>query len=235
MGERMRAYVRVRNRGPRTVASAVLKLHWTVQQPLPPLQAGFWSVFPGNSILPGGWAPLSPKTLSSLAYSGQSIAGCPGRTTPKCGTNDASDENGAAPVDQSHIEVFGLPAMDWDTDANEKLSLLAVVHSAQDPVVAKMPGAPSIDVFDPFDITSWDNNIALWTDPFPSCEEWLVKVIAVVLFIIAVIVITIIIRFWPRRRVIVVITILVAVTIVIYIYIRYPACAVQIFDLVAIS
>lgn len=229
----IRVYVRVRNRGPERVTSAKLKLHWTHKQPLPSLQADFWTKFPADTnmpVSPQSWVPLPFADLSSINYSGESIAGCPERQVPICGSNDPTDPAGAPPQDLASITIFDLPAMDIDKPSGDRLSLLAIVHSDEDPVVAKLPVSQPNNFFDPLTAVIWDNNISLWADTEPACDLLIIKILIVVLIIAVLVIIIVTIRFWPRRRIVVVITITVVIAILIFIYIRIPACVIQVID-----
>lgn len=83
-----RVYVRVRNRGPRTVTLATpvtVKLHLAYAGAGMPLLPGdFWAVFPDNSSNIADWQPLACSTgdvtctITNLPYSGSSVAGTAG-------------------------------------------------------------------------------------------------------------------------------------------------------------
>jgi subtilisin family serine protease len=75
-GIRNRVYVRVRNRGYRTVNSVTVKLHWAdACAGFPALPTDFWDRFPADASDVSVWHPFPPKTISDLRYSGSSLAG----------------------------------------------------------------------------------------------------------------------------------------------------------------
>lgn len=165
-------YVRVRNRGPVTVQEAQLKLHHAVvTDALPDLPGGFWESFPADATGPGEWHPLPYQDLGEIGYSGASVAGCPGRVTGECLPAGATDA--------ARVAVFELPALDWNAAAGERLALLAVVNSAEDPVEgASSPGFDKV-----FAAVTQDNNVTLWLSgvEVPACPQWLVFLILVLL------------------------------------------------------
>jgi hypothetical protein len=137
-----RVYVRVRNRGPVTADSVVVKLHWTqFGTALPALLADYWTAFPANSADTTQWHPLncagttSPTcTLTNLTYSGSSVAG-----------------TGA---DAAQIVQFDFPAPPIDPALANHFCLLAMADSPQDPI---SPGSKASFVVD--GITPTDNNV----------------------------------------------------------------------------
>ncbi len=229
LGERMRVYVRLRNRGPTTVNSALVKLHWTHKRPLPPLQADFWSYFPND---PSGtassqtWVAELAVQLSNVVYSGPSVAGCPTRSAPKC------LPSAAQPTDTATIVRFDLEAMDWNKTLGEKLSLLVISHSDEDPVAAKLQTGFPGDSQNVLDVVKWDNNIALWRDTSTACDRWIIRVVVALIMIAIVIALTIIIMIIRRQPVPVrlVIAIIVIIAIIKIIYIRMSVCVINAID-----
>jgi Subtilase family len=120
-----KVYLRVRNRGLLTAASVTAKLHWTqFGTALPALPSDFWSAFPSDSTDVSEWHPIGTSTLTNLAYSGASVAGCPTRPQPPCaGTTDAAQ-----------IASFSWTAPTPDPTRPNHFCLLAIVTSPQDPV-----------------------------------------------------------------------------------------------------
>ena len=161
-------YVRVRNRGPIAVQEAQLKLHHAVvTNALPDLPAGFWESFPADATVPSEWRPVPYQDLDDIGYSGASVAGCPGRAVGECLPT--------AVTDAAQVVVFELPALNWNAAAGEKLALLAVVNSAEDPVQgASSAGFEKI----PTAVTQ-DNNVTLWLSgvELVTCPQWLVVLI----------------------------------------------------------
>ncbi|MDQ5807865.1 MAG: S8 family serine peptidase, partial [Actinomycetota bacterium] len=125
-GDANRVYVRVRNRGPVTASEATVKLHWTqFGTALPALPPDFWGQFPNDSADVSQWRPIdAPVPLSDLAYSGASVAGCPGRAQPAC-------DGG---TDAAQIAAFEWTAPDPDPALPNHFCLLAIVDSPQDRV-----------------------------------------------------------------------------------------------------
>jgi subtilisin family serine protease len=180
-GVRSVIYVRVRNRGQDDVAEAKLKLHWaTYANALPDLPADFWKVFPADSTDTSNWHPLSVQTITDLAYSGASAAGCPGRVTPPC--------LGAAGLlsDQAEILIFDAPPIPWNSGGDEHLAWLAVVDSKDDPVQANLNPAPiALSVFSVMSNVVWDNNIAIWISGVEdsTCPGWLLGLLVFLLLL----------------------------------------------------
>lgn len=159
-GEAIKVYVRVRNRGPDPVNNSELKLHWTLAFPLTLLQDNFWTDFPADVVTdvdPRSWNPVVPADLGNVPYSGSSIAFCPDRSAPACLPTSPT------PSDQALVRVFDLPAMMWNEDTGDRLSLLVVAHSDDDPPIATLDVVPPYNFLDPAVPTAWDNNVALWT------------------------------------------------------------------------
>jgi hypothetical protein len=122
-GRLNKVYVRVRNRGHQTAASVTVKLHWTqFGTALGALPSDFWTVFPADSALPSEWNTIGTQTLTNLAYSGASAAGCPGRARPAC--------DGA--TDEAQIAAYDWVAPAPDPSRPNHFCLLGVVDSPQD-------------------------------------------------------------------------------------------------------
>ena len=146
-GKMNRVYVRVRNRGPVTASNVTVKLHWAFAGTgLPKLPTDFWNKFPGDSKDKTKWHPLSTKTITSLAYSGSSVAGCPGRTQPPC----------AGVTDAAQIVQFDFkgPKIDPTKKDPNHHCLLVIIDSKQDPI---NPASKATLVVDK--ITPNDNNV----------------------------------------------------------------------------
>mgnify|MGYP002622636515 CR=1 FL=1 len=156
-GQPLRVYVRVRNRGPLTVGQAQLKLHYAVVgDALPALAADFWSAFPGDPATASDWKSLPAKTLSSIVYSGPSIADCPTRTRPECLPRPGEN---ALPVDNAQVVPFDLPPLALDAD--QRLALFVVVHSAEDPALGKRTPQAGNELTDVARVVGADNNATL--------------------------------------------------------------------------
>lgn len=124
-----KVYVRVRNRGPRSISSVTVKLHWSFAGTgLPALPTDFWTAFPTDSTDTTQWKPLGVRTISSLNYSGASAAGCPGRVQPPCGVL----------VDNAQIVTFDFngPPLDLSQPNPRHYCLMAITDSTDDPVSA---------------------------------------------------------------------------------------------------
>jgi subtilisin family serine protease len=144
-GEVNKVYVRVRNRGPVTASSVTVKLHWTqFGTALANLPADFWSLFPADSADTTQWHPLGVSTLTSLAYSGPSVANCPGRAAPDC--------DGA--VDGAQIAAYDWVGPGVPSGTPNHFCLFAVIDSPQDHV-----SSTSTASFVPDFITPRDNNV----------------------------------------------------------------------------
>lgn len=131
-------YVRVRNRGPVTVSSVTAKLHWVFAGAgLPNLPSDFWTAFPTDSTDTSQVHPLNVRTITSLAYSGSSVA--------------------STPADAAQIVQFDFPgpAIDPTQPNPNQFSLLAVLDSGQDPID---PNSETRFVIG--DIVPNDNNIS---------------------------------------------------------------------------
>lgn len=231
-GERANVYVRLRNRGPETIDGAVLKLYWTMApDSLPPLPVSFWDQFPdepANAPDPESWNALERQDLTTIRYSGASVAGCPGRNLPECHPLDDP------PSDDAQIVTFQLPALEMS--GNQQLSLLAIAHSDEDPVAAKVVASGTFDFSNVLAVVENDNNVALWIER-QGCSAWLVKVIAV-LIVIAIVVGIIIVWRWIRGRpvpTIIYVVMTVTVLILIYVYIKHPACFALAVDMFAMK
>lgn len=156
-GQLNRVYVRVRNRGPNTANSVTIKLHWADAGPgLPALPGDFWSAWPGDPSSTGVWHPMpctanstsTACTLTGLAYSGASIAGCPGRTQPACqGGNDVAQ-----------IVAFDFQGPTVGTSGVNHFCLFAVLDSSQDRA-GPLTRTPTANDFIPDWLTPVDNNV----------------------------------------------------------------------------
>jgi hypothetical protein len=129
--------VRVRNRGPNPANSVTVKLHWTFAGTgLPPLPNDFWTVFPNDSSDTSTWKPLAAQTITTLNYSGASVAGSSGDSASILKFDFAAPEFNSSLPNPNHYCIF------------------AVVGSPQDPVSAQTKALRIVD-----DITPRDNNI----------------------------------------------------------------------------
>ncbi len=146
-----RVYVRVRNRGPVAASTVTVKLYWAFAGlGLPSLPTDFWKAFPADSADSTQWHPLGTRTITSLNYSGASVANCPGRAQPDCG--------GA--TDAAQIVAFDFPGPPIDsTKLNpDHFCLLVILDSDQDHVGPRTkPPVPSD--FVPDYLTPMDNNV----------------------------------------------------------------------------
>lgn len=142
-----RVYVRVRNRGPVTANSVTVKLHWAFAGlGLPALPPDFWTAFPSDSSDTSQWHPLGVQMITNLAYSGSSVAGCPGRPAPACG-------GGTDVAQVGQFDFPGPPVDPMKPDPNH-FCLMAVVDSPQDTVSGASKASFVVD-----DITPRDNNV----------------------------------------------------------------------------
>jgi len=221
-GKSSRVYVRLRNRGPETIENAVLKLHWTIGNPLPPLQADFWTNFPndpGGAIDPHSWTPLSEVELTDVEYSGASAASCPGRPAPDCPL--PGDISG----DLARVVVFDIPALHWNQLVGEKLSLLAIAHSSEDPVLAKLVSAAPGDLFDVRTAVAWDNNVSLLVST-TCCEPW-IKILVIILVLVALaLIVYVLVQLLNGNQIPAFMYVILIITLVILflIWIRFPCC-----------
>ena len=251
----LRVYVRLRNRGPDTVADALLKLHWTVEYPPPRLQDDFWTSFPNDTADPTGpksWNPVPAIDLANVEYSGASLAGCRTRlvggqiesvrdTAPKC------LPAGQTAIDLARVTAFDIPALDWDQDAGERLSLLAVAHSDEDPVLGNLTAPPPGDLLDVKTAVEWDNNVAIsiateatvpvaktpravasGTAPEkqPCCEQR-IKILLIAAAILAVVLIIYVIWRWSKgefKLPVAYATLIVVLIILLIIWLKLPCC-----------
>lgn len=137
-GEINKVYVRVHNRGHRSVADVTVKLHWVFAgTALPALPGDFWTQFPSDSTDPANpWNAIGTQTLANLEYSGASVAG--------------------TGFDNSAILSFDWmgPALDPSRDAFRHHCLFVVMSAPDDPVSAN-----SMGLFVPDLITPSDNNV----------------------------------------------------------------------------
>lgn len=144
-GQVNKVYVRVRNRGPVTASAVTVKLHWAYAGlGLPALPTDFWPSFPADSSDTSQWNPLGTQPVTNLAYSGSSVAGCPGRAQPACpGVTD--------PVAITSFDFTGPPV---PATGPNHFCLMAVIDSPQDPVSAASRASLVVDA-----ITPTDNNV----------------------------------------------------------------------------
>lgn len=143
-----KVYVRVRNRGPVTASSVIVYLYWATATgaTLPSLPTNFWSVFP-ESVAGNPWVLVGTQDIENLAYSGSSVAGCPGRSLPSCGwdLNGDGDTNdtGETATDNAQIVQFNFTAPSPGAGV-----LLAIIDSEQDRVLPKARPPFSTDIND---------------------------------------------------------------------------------------
>lgn len=138
-GSLNKVYVRVRNRGPVSATSVIVKLHWAFAGlGLPALPAQFWTNYPADTPSPA-WNSLGTQPIATLAYSGASVA----------------DSGG----DLAQIAAFDFPGPPLGTGSDPShFCLFAVIDSAQDrPAPKTRPTVPSD--FIPDAITPVDNNV----------------------------------------------------------------------------
>jgi len=116
-GSRNRVYVRIRNRGYKTIPSAIVKLHWTnACLGFPSLPADFWDRFPADASDVSVWHPFPAQQLSNLRYSGSSVAG-------------SMDDDGSQIV----MFEFDAPVHDIALPKNH-YCLMALVSCSNDPI-----------------------------------------------------------------------------------------------------
>ncbi len=112
-----KVYVRIRNRGPVTATSVTVKMHWAFAgTALPAVPADFWTAFPADSTDTTVWHPSPAQAITSLGYSGASVAGT---------TGDSA---------QILSFDFNAPAVNPMVPAPRHYCILVVLDSAQDPV-----------------------------------------------------------------------------------------------------
>ena len=156
-----RVHVRVRNRGPYTVDEASVALYWTTHDGNDAAGLPTRLCQAGDSGGAGCWRRVETDVQIEFAapYSGASVAGCPQREVPAC----PFTAEGSMARDEARIVGFDLPAsLAWGP--NERLALLAVAGSSDDPPRAAFPPATG-------DIVTYvakDNNAALWIDSGPE-------------------------------------------------------------------
>jgi len=157
-GAMNRAYVRVRNRGGATAASVSVKLQWADAGPgLPGLPADFWSAWPADPASTVIWHPMpctaNPAstvcTVSNLAYSGATAAGCPGRAQPACA---------GATADAAQVVAFDFQGPAVGPSGINHFCLFAVLDSPADR--ARPLAQPPVPAdFVPDALTPIDNNV----------------------------------------------------------------------------
>ena len=223
-GKPARVYVRVRNRGPTAVQVAQLKLHHAVvADTFPDLPAGFWASFPADPTALSDWRPVPPRTLTDIRYSGSSVAGCPGRAVPECLPRSSTLVD-----DVAQVVVFDLPALDWNSAAGERVALLAVVQSVEDPLRATQTPSSSINFNQVLTAVSLDNNVTLWISDsveVVKCPQWMVVLVVILLLAVAVLILWIIWRLISGQPVAsIVLAMLAVIAILIVIGIVKPEC-----------
>lgn len=132
-----KVYVRVRNRGPVSATSVLVKCHWAFAgTALPPLPADFWTAWPADSSNTSVWHPMGTATIANLAYCGSSVAD--------------------GPTDGARIEAFDFvaPAIDPTQAAPRHYCIMAAIDTAQDPIAQTSKAMTVVD-----DITPRDNNV----------------------------------------------------------------------------
>jgi subtilisin family serine protease len=231
VGVRSRIYVRVRNRGPKTVPLADLKVHYaTFADTFPDLPADFWTSFPADSSNTSVWHPLPKTELQDVAYSGPSIAGCPVRSVPQC-------LPAVLPLvaDAAQVAVFDVPALDWN-DGNEALAFIVAVHSAADPLQAKLNPPPAANFRDVITAVTLDNNVTLLqfaqTGPPQLCDQETITIIYVLILIVIILFVRII-WLWRSGRPVPVwiyIALVITIVIIIVIVVKNPWCIEQLFS-----
>jgi len=187
IGKPMRVHVRLRNRGPYTIESVNLKLlKAVVGDDYPELPTDFWTAFPGTHTAASEWQSSGDATLLGVAYSGASLAGCPGRTVPPCLPSLA------VLTDAAQIATFNIDAMDWNPAIHKGPAFLAVASAFEDPAAGvRDPANASLDVVDN---VNHDNNVTLWTPgtipdwqipppPLETCSDDLKDLITALLVI----------------------------------------------------
>lgn len=202
VGKPMRVHVRLRNRGPYTIEQVNLKLlKAAVGDAYPALPTDFWTTFPGTHTATSEWQAAGDATLTGVAYSGASHAGCPARTVPPCLPSTISHNDAAA------IATFNVSAMDWDPAVHRGPAFLAVASAAEDPAAGvRDPANASLDVVE---VVNQDNNITLWTagaipdwpgeQPPEACGDD-TKDLILALIVIALLALFIIILMWLTGR-----------------------------------
>lgn len=135
-----RVLVKVRNRGHEPVRQARLFLYWTINRQLPQLPTGFWNTLGVEhpSVDPQTWNPLPMQLLPEVVYSGAS----------------APEAAIQVPVD--------LPTNSSISSNIDRLAILAVVHSDDDPVLVHAVTTAPINIENVETAVASDNNVALW-------------------------------------------------------------------------
>lgn len=162
IGKAMRVHVRLRNRGPYAIESVDLKLlKAIVADGYPELPSDFWATFPGSHTATSDWKPAGDVKLADVAYSGASLAGCPGRVVPPCLPSTISHNDAAV------IATFNVGAMDWDPSIHKGPAFFVVASSPED--LAAGLGDPANAKLDVLEHVNTDNNVTLWTaGPTPN-------------------------------------------------------------------
>jgi hypothetical protein len=86
------------------------------------------------------------------------------------------------------IAALDMPAIDWDADAGERLILLAVVHSDDDPVQGMLSSDPAFN--NVAIAVEFDNNVTLWEPERPRGGSMGMQSLLVLLLLVA----------WTRER-----------------------------------
>jgi hypothetical protein len=165
-----RVFVRVRNRGPDPASNVGVRLYWAWEGigGALPLPGTFWSsvssgarvnLFPWHPI-PCSWKRSGVASyrcpVSTLPYSGASVACCPDRTRPGCIPPHKNAGIVAPDEDLAWIASFRFHTPSLGGGQTKKIYLLAIVDSPQDPV-----GFVTTSNADPDYFTPRDNNVTL--------------------------------------------------------------------------
>lgn len=225
IGKQLQVFVRVRNRGPHAVQSADLKLHYAVvTDTFPDLTLEFWANFPAD-VTSSAWTPLPSTQLAGLQYSGASVAGCPARPVPACLASGTASVT-APVVDAAQIATFKVPPLDWDAAAGERLALLAVVNSEQDPLQAKLSPGPAWS--NVVAAVTRDNNVTLWIPGTETaeCAPWIEPLILVLLTLTVILIVWIIWRWITGQPVAIGVYLALVIVIALLIALRlaFPEC-----------
>jgi subtilisin family serine protease len=138
-----KVYVRVHNRGYRSAASVNVKLHWVYAgMAFPLLPADFWTSFPADASDVSVWHPLGVQPITSLAYSGCSIAG--------------------SAADASQIAVFDFPAPVHDETLPNHYCLMALMDSPDDRLITPaISGQLNMDLVTPYTNNATHRNVTI--------------------------------------------------------------------------
>lgn len=134
-GVENRVFVRAHNRGPHVAGDVVVKAHWAYAGAgLPALPADFWTAFPADAADTTQVHPIGTVHLTSLGYSGASVAG--------------------TPSDLAQIAVFTFTPPAPDPALPNHYCMFAVADSVDDPVDPESRARFVIDA-----VTPNDNNV----------------------------------------------------------------------------